>query len=179
MKNINLLVLLGAAITAVILFAKKQTESDENTEFFLVDGFKSFLGLKNVPKGVGNNNPGNLRITNSTWKGKIPVSQNTDGQFEQFKQYRYGIRALRVLLLKYQKDGRNTITKIINRYAPQTENPTESYIDFVEKRTQFGRNKTLVFSESQLDKLVEAITTFENGALVVTTEDLEQARAIT
>ncbi|MCA9329527.1 hypothetical protein KDA11_02695, partial [Candidatus Saccharibacteria bacterium] len=35
-----------------------------------------------TPRGIRNNNPGNIRISNNQWRGKIPVSQNTDGSFE-------------------------------------------------------------------------------------------------
>ena len=83
------------------------------------------------PKGIRNNNPGNIKIGPSNWQGKIPVSQNTDGVFEQFTSLQYGIRASLVLLQNYFVNGYNTVRKIINRWAPGSENPTSRYIDFV------------------------------------------------
>lgn len=171
--NKLLLALLGG-VGALVYFAIQKAPTD----FFLVQGFKSFLGLKNKPKAVANNNPGNIRISASKWQGKVPVPQNTDGSFEQFVQYRYGVRALIKLLLKYKRDGRDTIAKIIERYAPQTENPTGSYISFVERQTGFGRNRVLVLTPAVLEKLVIAITQFESGEVTITTEDFAEGLAI-
>ena len=38
----------------------------------------SFLGRKELTRGIRNNNPGNLVLTNIAWQGKIPNSQNTE-----------------------------------------------------------------------------------------------------
>ncbi len=54
------------------------------------DTMKQFSNT-NLPRGYRNNNPLNLRISSSSWLGK--VADNTDGVFEQFSDIRYGYRA--------------------------------------------------------------------------------------
>ncbi|CAD0006566.1 hypothetical protein [Flavobacterium salmonis] len=93
----------------------------------------SFLGRKDLTRGIRNNNPGNLVLTNITWQGKIPNSQNTDGHFEQFTEVKYGIRAMLRDLTNDISKGKNTIRKLITEYAPPSENDTQKYIDVISK----------------------------------------------
>lgn len=84
----------------------------------------------NLPRGYRNNNPLNIRISNSAWKGKINPSG--DKAFEQFVSMDYGYRAaLRTMRTYITKYGANTIEKIISRWAPPSENNTLSYISNV------------------------------------------------
>lgn len=121
--------------------------------------------VQNLARGLRNNNPGNIRISSSAWQGKIPVSQNTDGAFEQFTDMVYGVRALGKLLLNYfQNYGLDTVQGLINRYAPPSENLTGSYVAFVSD--QLGVNPTdriNVADPHVLSQLVEAIIKHENG----------------
>jgi len=83
------------------------------------------------PRGIRNNNPGNLDRTRprTPWEGRVPDTQLTDSRFEQFVAPEYGIRALVRTLLTYQrKHGANTVHEIISRWAPSTENQTGAYI---------------------------------------------------
>ncbi|MEO6498293.1 MAG: hypothetical protein ABIN95_04740, partial [Mucilaginibacter sp.] len=75
----------------------------------------SYLGKSGLPRGMKNNNPGNIRRGATAWQGKIPLGQNTDGAFEQFTTYVYGIRAMIKNLLSYYRDGLNTVERIIYR----------------------------------------------------------------
>ena len=81
----------------------------------------------NVPKGVINNNPGNLKKPGKDdWDGATGYDNNG---FAIFKSPYMGIRALTKLLSNYyNKQKLDTVTKIIGRYAPATENPTSAYI---------------------------------------------------
>ncbi|WP_337045307.1 hypothetical protein [Emticicia sp. 17c] len=124
---------------------------------------KSFLGQMDKPRGVRNNNPGNLRYSPvNLWKGKVPFTQNTDGSFEQFIEWRYGVRALLILLKKFIFQY-GTIEKIISRYAPDNENETERYIRAVAAETGFPRNQALSSTKETLRKLSIAITRQEVG----------------
>lgn len=115
-------------------------------------------------RGVRNNNPGNLRISKSNWVGKIPVSQNTDCEFEQFYEWRYGVRAMIKLLQNYIASGHNTISKIVSRYAPSTENPTNNYIAFVEQET--GINRNAIIGSNNLYKVVDAMAQRESNVRI-------------
>lgn len=80
-----------------------------------------------VPRGLRNNNPGNIRITKDKWKGLR--EDQTDKDFFQFVSMPYGYRALIKTLQNYRKlHDCWTIGDFIRRYAPPTENHTTAYI---------------------------------------------------
>ena len=85
---------------------------------------------KKLPRGLRNNNPGNIRISKTKYLGEVQPSQ--DSAFKQFQSIDYGYRAMFVLLEHYCKArGLKTIRQIINRYAPASENNTDAYIQQV------------------------------------------------
>ncbi len=116
-----------------------------------------------TPRGIRNNNPGNLRKTNDPWQG-LSQHQN-DAAFFQFDNAIYGIRALARVLINYQdKHGLRSVTQIISRWAPPSENQTGDYINAVCQRTGFAANTQLdLHTEANLLPLVEAIIRHENG----------------
>lgn len=131
---------------------------------------ESFLGTNN-PRGMRNNNPGNLKIGNSPWQGKIPVSQNTDGTFEQFTSFPLGARAMIKLLINYINQGRNTPKKIIQYWdvgAPH-------YTAFLVGETGYSENQVLQADKTTLKKLSQAIAKFENGRDILTDPRFETA----
>lgn len=78
------------------------------------------------PRGIRNNNPGNIVQSGVAWRGKVAAP--TDPRFEQFDTPQNGIRALAKLLLSYQdKHGLRTPRGIINRWAPPAENDSLAY----------------------------------------------------
>jgi hypothetical protein len=109
-------------------------------------------------RGLKNNNPGNIILTNEPWEGKIPKEQNTDGKFEQFKTYAYGVRAMIVLLKNYMK-SLNTIEGIILRWNPGNPN----YVRYVSDRMATAANAPLTANKQTIKALVQAIADFENG----------------
>lgn len=103
----------------------------------------SFLGLKDLTRGVRNNNPGNLVLTNIAWQGKIPNSQNTDKHFEQFTEVKFGIRAMLRDLTNDIDKGKNTVRKLITEYAPPSENDTQKYIEVISKAVGLDPDQTI------------------------------------
>lgn len=82
--------------------------------------------MAQVPRGIRNNNPLNIRIGNS-WIGE--VASPDDDEFEQFVSLRWGFRAAFIILRRYIKRYRlNTVALIVSRWAPRSENDTEAYI---------------------------------------------------
>lgn len=88
----------------------------------------------NVPRGIRNNNPLNIRKGNN-WKGERKVQ--SDKAFEEFETLQFGLRA-GLKLIRNQISGFNgsrpkfnTIGKLIKVWAPPSENATDKYIDFV------------------------------------------------
>ena len=121
----------------------------------------------NLPRGYRNNNPLNIRISNNAWKGK--VKPNTDGVFEQFTSTAYGYRAAMVLIRTYiNRYNCNTLAKIIERWAPPSENSTASYIANVAKRMGVSAATFInPYNREQIESLMYAMSISENGTNVM------------
>jgi len=119
--------------------------------------------VTSTPRGIRNNNPGNIRRSADPWQG-LAKDQNDDAFF-QFSEAKWGIRALARVLISYQdKHGLRTVRAIISRWAPPVENKTSSYIDHVARRLGVGADDPLdVHDYRVLRGLVEAIVAHENG----------------
>ncbi len=114
------------------------------------------------PRGIRNHNPGNLVLTTIAWKGKVPNAQNTDGKFEQFTQPLWGIRAMFMDVRgDIEKDGLNTIRKLLTEYAPKFENNLAAYIQSVVSQVGIGPDARIL--PSHYLNLLKAIIRHENG----------------
>lgn len=115
-----------------------------------------------LPRGIRNNNPGNIRINGDTFQGEVNPSQ--DESFKQFKTMAYGYRAMFIDLSTKLNRGLNTIEKIINVWAPPNENDTEAYIEQVEKISGIPRKKIInKYSGDDYIEIVAAMSQVENG----------------
>lgn len=116
-----------------------------------------------IPRGLRNCNPGNLRHGPSSWQGLRPVQ--TDPDFCQFQTLVWGYRALAKTLLTYaERRGLTTVSDIIRRWAPPTENLTEAYVRAVCRITGLGPTERLdLRHEATLTALAAAISQHENG----------------
>lgn len=135
----------------------------------------SYLGQSGLPRGIRNNNPGNIRITSTPWQGKVPVAENTDGAFEQFTGYVWGVRAMIKTLLSYQANGYgDTLTKIISRWAPPSDgNDTSAYINRVSAATGIAPGAQInLSSPDTMQKVVIAMSEVENGRPAVTPDQI-------
>lgn len=120
-----------------------------------------------VPRGVRLNNPGNIDRTNprTPWQGAVPADQLTDPRFEQFAHPKWGIRAICRVLVTYQdRHGLDSVRKIIDRWAPPTENNTEAYIQAVARKLGVGADEAIsVHDYATMRELATAIIRHENG----------------
>lgn len=124
----------------------------------------SFLGRTNLSRGLRNNNPGNLVITGDKWQGKIYKPQNTDGRFEQFKEVKYGIRAMLRDVINDILRGKDTVRKVISEYAPPFENNTNLYVNTVSQKLGVNPDAKITVIDSKFMMLLaRAIITHENG----------------
>ncbi|MDJ1494536.1 hypothetical protein QNI19_16445 [Cytophagaceae bacterium DM2B3-1] len=160
-QKTNWLIILGFAFSMIWLFRRQ-----------IFAKYKSYLGQNSLPRGLRNNNPGNLKyVASNDWMGKVPLAQNTDKTFEQFKEFRYGVAALLKLLRKYIQTGRaTTIRGIITLYAPATENNTSTYIQTVAARLGTSPDSPLQANETTLKALAKVIARVEVGRELSDTE---------
>lgn len=112
-------------------------------------------------RGVRNSNPGNLRKSKDQWEGAI----GDDGEFVIFDSPESGVRALAKNLQSYGRQGYDSIEKIINRWAPPSENDTQSYIDSVVAATGIPATQSIDLTNPDvLASLSEAIGFHETGS---------------
>jgi len=124
----------------------------------------SKLNIKELKRGIRNNNPGNLIRTPNKWVGKIPYAESKDDKFEQFSSLEYGVRAMLLDLINDINKGKNTIRKLISEYAPAFENNTMAYINSVASSLNVTPDFPLkVINSDLLLLLAKAIIKVENG----------------
>lgn len=121
------------------------------------------------PRGIRNNNPLNIRENHNVdydWEGESLF--DSDGEFEEFIEPVYGIRAAARILKNY-KNKRNltTISQIITRWAPpkndagEFENDTQAYIESVSQKVGVGSDIPLL--DDDYARLISAMIYHENG----------------
>lgn len=129
-----------------------------------------FLGgiMNAKPRGIRNNNPGNIRGNEYyKWNGEIG---RDDEDFIIFATPEDGLRAMARTLRTYRnKHGLQTINGIINRWAPKNgidkdgnayENKTESYIQHATGVVGVSRDTPLELY--QYPALMQVIVKHEN-----------------
>lgn len=123
-----------------------------------------------LPRGLRNHNPLNIRVSSTKWQGMDPV-QN-DKSFVRFISNAYGYRAAFVTLRTYQqKYGLRTIAKMIGRWAPPNENNTASYIKRVADGTGLDKDAQLPYTDKEhMVRMVMAMTVVENGINAIKSE---------
>ena len=115
-----------------------------------------------TPRGIKNNNPGNIRHGTQTWAGEDIKSH--DPAFVCFKTPEYGIRAImKIMRTYYDKYSLITIRMIITRYAPPSENNTEAYIADIAKRSGIEADHVIDDIIPVLIPIVQVIVLHENG----------------
>ena len=122
-------------------------------------------GDKRGSRGLRNDNPLNIRHGKSQWVGMR--EKQTDKQFVQFTERVYGYRAAFVLLRCYIGKGKDTLGKIIAKWAPSSDgNNTQSYINYVSKSTGINARHALRFEDKKdLVEVVRSMAHMESGII--------------
>ena len=119
--------------------------------------------MEKITRGIRNKNPFNIRISYNSWLGKVKSSKNSDKAFEQFRDIDYGLRAGIQLLRGYIIRGYDTPKLIINRFAPPSENDTNSYLDFVCGFCDVTSQAKILFNSIDFYNLCAAICKIESN----------------
>lgn len=147
----------------------ESTEADQGGSVFdLINGTGSIWDMTQ-PRGIRNNNPGNLEDTGINWHG-IAEPRN-DGRFLRFTDPVYGIRAMARNLHTYAtKHSIDSVGGIINRWAPSHgrfdgssyRNNTGAYAAHVADHLGV-RATDKIDVIARRPELIEAMIQFENG----------------
>ena len=115
-----------------------------------------------LPRGLRNNNPGNIRRNSDVFQGE---KTSSDREFKQFKSMAYGYRAIFKILSNY---GRNyhlkTIRQMIGRWAPENENDTGAYVKAVSDYAGIPADDPIDINDrEQMIRIVAGMSKVENG----------------
>ena len=129
-----------------------------------------------LPRGIRNNNPGNIRYDGTPWRGL--AAPQSDGAFCRFSDAKYGIRAMAKVILNYEKmHGLNTVAGIISRWAPPIENNTAAYVAAVARDLGCAASAPIDVG-GNLPTLCRAIVKHENGQCPYSDAEIEQGIAL-
>lgn len=122
----------------------------------MVVGF--YLYMSKSPLGIRNNNPLNIRATGINWQG----ATGENGGYVVFESSFYGLRAAARVLRTYRNNyGLTSVEQIISRWAPPTENNTQSYINNVAQVLEVLPSDPL--EPEQYPALMAVMILHENG----------------
>ncbi|BEM86834.1 hypothetical protein SME46J_13040 [Serratia marcescens] len=123
----------------------------------------------NEPRGIRNNNPGNL---NYVGQNGATLEEHATPRFARFNSAFEGFAALGKQIKAYYNGTSKaagyqklqSVEDIISRFAPASENNTQSYINKLSKMLGVGRGDSLNIQDPQvLATLMNGITQIENG----------------
>lgn len=129
-----------------------------------------------MPRGITNNNPGNIRKNSTQWEGLAGVQD--DPSFFKFICAFYGLRCLARTLINYQeRKGLKTLRQILSVYAPESDNPAADYEAIMVKKAKImgvGLDENMVVRD-HITALVKLIVLNENGVQPYGDELIENA----
>lgn len=143
------------------------------------------MASKTLPRGIRNNNPGNVLRSRTAWQGEKPFTPGDDIEFEVFLTPAGGIRAMAVTLLTYQRTHKlMTLTGIINRWCPPVHRfpdgstkpqDTGAYIAFTAKALGVTPTANIDLRQPALMRpLLASIIRKENGQQPYTDAQLDE-----
>lgn len=140
---------------AVVLYLLSRTDAGSA----VASGAVGFVVNALTPRGIRNNNPGNIEWIDDPskrWRGMVA----RDGRYGIFDTPANGVRAIGGELKASIRRGQ-TIEQAIHEWAPPTENPTSSYVAAVAKAV--GVPASARVTVSMLPAMAVAIIKHENG----------------
>ncbi len=116
----------------------------------------------NLPRGIRNNNPGNIK--DGPFAQSMPGYAGSDGTFAKFATPDAGAKAMDSLLSTYGNKGINTVSGVVNRWAPPSENNSTAYASIVAKQLGVDPNAPINMGDAAIrQQLAGGITGYENG----------------
>jgi len=147
------------------LYAFSRTDTGQGAVAAVADTVGSLL----TPRGIRNNNPGNIEWIDDPqkrWRGMI----GRDGRYGIFDTAANGVRAIGGELRASFRKGQKTVRAIINEWAPPVENDTSAYVDAV--ADDVGVDQDQIISTAAIPALAAAIIDHENGEQPYAPEDI-------
>lgn len=137
----------------------------------LKSGDNTYDAYGTMPRGIRNNNPGNLNFAGQSGATK---EGGEGGRFAVFESMQHGVAALYKQLQLYFKRGINTLSSIVKTYAPASDNNNvDAYISALTKATGKGANEVLDSGDTAtIARLMKGIVDHENGKGYISSSDI-------
>ena len=136
------------------------------------------LSLDSTPRGIRNNNPGNIRYDGTAWDGlAVPPS---DGEFCVFTAPEWGLHAILRIIHSYEGRGLSTVRGWITAWAPPSDgNDTDAYVAAVAATVGVGPDDAVsIENPVTAYAVLGAITRQENGEQPYSADVLGRAFAL-
>lgn len=131
-----------------------------------MDSVTQYIGDAMTPRGIRNNNPGNIERSSIQWEGSIPADQvkqvlgvDYDPIMEQYVHPSYGVRAIGHVLRSKQSRGLSTVDAIIRDYSKTDQ---EAYVNNVSRELNVDPQQD-IDATAVLPTFAAAIIQQENG----------------
>lgn len=118
--------------------------------------------MNDLPRGLRNRNPGNIRRSAVRYKGE---TASGDPAFKSFRSMAWGYRAMFVLLHTYRIRHRlGTLRGMIGRWAPPSENDTDGYLAAVSRQSGLDPDAEIdTRDRDTMTRIAAAMARVENG----------------
>lgn len=126
-----------------------------------------------VPRGIRNNNPGNIRTsTTFVWRGQDGAD---DAGFCRFTDAVWGLRAICIVWVNY-RDHHNcqTLDDYIFRWAPPSENDSGTYAQTVARMLGVSASAPIDIHALAVP-ILASIVRYENGQQPYSVTELQRA----
>lgn len=148
-------------------------DQSPSTSGFVEDGSIVEVPDASAPRGIRNNNPGNLEYHGQTGAA---LEDHDNPRFARFRTPEEGLAALASQLRRYGQRGIDTVGAVISKYAPSVENDTPGYTGNVARQLGVDANAHLNLNDpAVLQGLMGAIIQVENGRNPYSAEQLAAA----
>ena len=160
---------LGAALG---LYAFSRTSAGQSA----IASVSQFVGDMLTPRGIRNNNPGNIQRNSIAWQGALPratleaAGRSWDATFVQFDTPANGVRALGHVLLSKAARGLTTVDSIIRDYSTTDQ---DVYVENVAAALGVDPGDAIDVS-ANLPTMAAAIVQQENGEQPYDPNDLQE-----
>lgn len=115
-----------------------------------------YRGQAGLPRGIRNNNPGNIKDDGTSWQGMA----GSDGVFVIFADMSWGTRAMATALTNMIRKGYNTVGTLIPQWSATDQS---AYVANVASRMGIAPGDTITTDVPTLTSLMRAMITQENG----------------
>ena len=130
--------------------------------------------ISNAPRGIRNNNPGNIKF-GSFARGMGATGSDANG-FAIFPTPMAGMAAMSNLLGNYAASGIHTIRGAISKWAPSLENNTNAYVSAVSKNLGISPDANVDLTDPAFRaRLMSQISLHENGKSAYSMDQFNQA----